>query len=84
MKAFNVKDGLGVRLLQEADITPVIITGRTSEIVTSRARKLGISEAYQGEINKVSILHLLCEKYQVLASKIAYIGDDLDDIDAIC
>ena len=44
LKAFNIRDGLGIKLLQRAGISVVIITGRQSEIVARRARELGITD----------------------------------------
>ena len=48
IKAFNVKDGLGLTLLQDHGIDVVIITGRRSEVVTRRAQELGIETVIQG------------------------------------
>src|SRR5690554_3048013 len=48
LKAFNVRDGLGIKWLQDAGISTAIITGRTSNIVLNRAKGLGISHVIQG------------------------------------
>src|SRR5690606_18787811 len=79
-KAFNIKDGLGIRLLIEKGIIPVIITGRNSEIVTTRARELGIEEVYQGVQDKLEIYRKLKKKYGVTDEEVAFIGDDLNDL----
>ena len=77
MKAFNVKDGYGIHdLLMPAGITPVILTGRSSEILLNRCAELGITQIHQGGSNKI-------EKIKAIAadlSQVAYIGDDLNDI----
>lgn len=83
MKAFCIKDGQGIKLLQAASITPVIITARKSKIVENRAQELGITEIYQGKGDKVSVLQELVQKYHISPSQVAYIGDDLGDLDAI-
>ncbi len=83
MKAFNVKDGYRIIKLSENGIIPVIITGRTSEIVAERARELHISELYQGVGDKLTVLKGVAEKYGILSSEVAYIGDDLNDLDCI-
>lgn len=83
MKAFSIKDGQGIRLLQAASITPVIITARTSKIVENRARELDIEELYQGQGDKVDVLKILAGKYGVSPKQIAYIGDDLGDLEAV-
>lgn len=80
MKAFNVKDGLGIKKLQVHDIKPIIITGRNSEIVAIRARELGITEVHQGIHDKVKKLEQICEKYKYDFDEVAYIGDDENDL----
>ena len=83
MKAFDVKDGYGIIHLEQHGITPVIITGRESEIVRKRASELGITELYQGVSDKLTQLKRIAEKYQAIPDEIAYIGDDLNDLDCI-
>ena len=84
MKAFNIKDGYAIaHMLPEMGIIPVIITGRESRIVANRAEELGITELYQGISNKLSQLKKVAEKYNVTPEEIAYIGDDLNDLECI-
>ena len=52
-KAFDVKDGHGIKMIQRAEIEVGIITGRTSEVVNVRAHELGIKIVYQGAKNKL-------------------------------
>lgn len=80
MKAFNVKDGLGINLLHKHGIIPVLITGRKSEIVNIRADELKIKEIYQGVKNKIQIYNQLKEKYCLNDEEISYIGDDFNDL----
>ena len=56
MKAFNAKDGLGIKLLIKKGIVPIIITGRRSKIVTRRCEEIGITVLYQGVRDKADIL----------------------------
>ena len=79
-KAFNIKDGLGIKLLMDKGIIPVIITGRNSEIVNIRAKELGIEEVYQGIKDKLEVYKLIKEKYKLFDEEVAYIGDDLNDL----
>lgn len=82
-KAFHVKDGCGIcDILLPSGITPVIITGRTSVIVKNRCNELGITEIYQGIVNKLEKLKELCmgESNESDLSQVAYIGDDLNDL----
>lgn len=83
MKAFSVKDGLGIAKLHTKGIIPVIITGRTSEIVTQRAKELNITEVIQGVHDKVKILKQIAEKYNCDINEIAYIGDDENDLECM-
>ena len=84
MKAFNVKDGFGIHdILPQCGIVPVIITGRNSEIVKSRAAELGVTEMYQGIQNKAACVQYLLGKYSCTSEDVAYIGDDLQDIPAM-
>lgn len=84
MKAFDVKDGYAIyRMLPEHDIIPVIITGRTSEIVKRRAGELGISELYQGITDKTGTLRAVMEKYGCEMENAAYFGDDIPDLAAM-
>ena len=77
MKAFNIKDGCGIHdILIPTGIIPVIITGRSSDIVINRCKELGIHKVYQGVKNKL-------EKLQSLTTDlatVAYIGDDINDL----
>lgn len=84
MKAFDVKDGYAIyHMLPAHGIIPVIITGRSSEIVAARAKELKIAELYQGISDKLSKLKDVAAKYGASPEEIAYIGDDLNDLDCI-
>jgi len=83
LKAFNIKDGLGIKLLQRAGIEVAIITGRQSEIVARRARELGIDDVIQGREDKRQALQELCATRQLTLEDCAYMGDDLPDLGAI-
>jgi 3-deoxy-D-manno-octulosonate 8-phosphate phosphatase (KDO 8-P phosphatase) len=82
-KAFNVKDGYRLINMKKYDIIPVIITGRKSEILTKRAAELNIEEVYQGVDDKLRVLDDLLHKYQLTYENVAYIGDDVNDIDCM-
>ena len=84
MKAFDVKDGCGIKdILPTLGIVPVIITGRTSKIVENRAKEIGITELHQGVRDKLTILKEVAEKYNASPDEIAYIGDDINDLECI-
>lgn len=83
-KSFDVKDGYGISVLGRMhNIVPVIITARSSEIVSRRASELNISEVYQGVKNKSSQMLSVLEKYGEVCSDSAYIGDDIPDIECM-
>ena len=72
MKAFDVKDGYGIaHILPKLGIVPVIITGRESQIVASRAAELGITEICQGATDKSKTLKRIAEKYKCNTDNIA-------------
>ena len=83
LKAFNIKDGLGIKLLQRSGVQVAIITGRQSEIVARRARELGIEAVIQGREDKQLALQELCRQQHLTLADCAYMGDDLPDLSAI-
>lgn len=83
LKAFNIKDGLGIKLLQRAGITVAIITGRTSGVVGRRAAELGITHLVEGREDKLTALQELCGRLGLSLAECAYMGDDLPDLGAI-
>jgi len=83
LKKFNTRDGMGIKLLQAEGVIIAIITGEQTKIVTRRAKKLGIVEVFQGAKDKVSILIHLSEKFTIPFEQMAYMGDDVNDVDAL-
>lgn len=84
MKAFDVKDGYAIsNILPELNIKPVVITGRDSEIVAYRCAELGVEHIFQGVKNKVSILDALLTDSNSQYCEVAYIGDDLNDLECM-
>lgn len=83
MKAFFTRDGLGLKLLQRADIRIAIITGRSSDIVAQRAANLGIDLVLQGVENKRSAMGALLEREGLSFAQAGYMGDDIVDVDVM-
>ncbi len=79
-KAFHVLDGAGISYLHRAGIKTAIISGRTCDAVTHRAKELNITDVYQGAINKLDAYKEIREKYALRDEEICYIGDDLIDL----
>ncbi len=80
MKAFNTRDGLGLKALQRYNIELAIITGRDSEVVNERARQLGIKHVYTGRVDKLNAYRDLLEKTGIEEECVCYAGDDLIDL----
>ncbi len=80
IKVFNVRDGHGIKLLMDAGISVAVITGRTSEVVSRRAKELGIDEVFQGIKNKAEAYEALKLKTNFTDNEIACIGDDINDL----
>ena len=80
IKAFHAQDGKGLKLLEGEGIISGIITGRESQMVTRRARELGIKEVHQEINDKLEIFHKIIHKYDLSAAETVYIGDDINDI----
>lgn len=80
MKAFDVRDGHGVKLLREGGIEVAILTARQSTIVTMRARELGVARVVQGAADKVGGFERLLIDTGTQAQHCGYIGDDWPDL----
>ncbi|MFQ3574604.1 MAG: HAD hydrolase family protein [Thermodesulfovibrionales bacterium] len=84
MRGFSVRDGMGVeRLRNKANIETVIISGERSASILKRAEKLGIRCCYLGIDNKLSTLQTITSQKGLQMYEVAYIGDDLNDMDVI-
>ena len=79
-KAFNSRDGHGLKMLQRQGVEVAIITGRRSEVVTHRMAELGIRHVYQGQQNKLEAYHHLVTQLKLDPAHLAYVGDDLVDL----
>jgi 3-deoxy-D-manno-octulosonate 8-phosphate phosphatase (KDO 8-P phosphatase) len=79
-KAFNSRDGHGIKMLMKHGVTVAIITGRTSQVVEHRMANLGITHIYQGKLEKLPAYEELIDKLGVSAEQTAYVGDDVVDL----
>lgn len=79
LKAFNVRDGYGIRCLLNAGIDVAIITGRQAKLLEDRCATLGIQHLYQGQSDKLIAFNALLKKLDLTSGQTAYIGDDLID-----
>ncbi|MDY0278695.1 MAG: HAD hydrolase family protein [Acholeplasma sp.] len=81
-KSFSVKDGQGIKDLQKFGVEFIIVTGRTSNIVSSRSLELGIKNVHQGIENKEEIIKMYSFNDQNQFATL-YIGDDINDLPAM-
>jgi 3-deoxy-D-manno-octulosonate 8-phosphate phosphatase (KDO 8-P phosphatase) len=79
-KAFNSRDGHGMKMLQYSGVEIGIITGRTSDVVRHRMQNLGVEHVYQGKQEKLPAFEELRTKLGLQAHQIAYVGDDVVDL----
>ena len=85
MKSFSTYDGMGTSMLLKNNFIVAMITSEYENIniLKTRAAKLKIKEVYYNEQDKLSRIKYLSEKYNLALSNIAYIGDDLNDLDVL-
>ena len=81
LKKFNAKDGMGVEILLRSKVKTILLTRENSSIVKKRGAKIKAAATYIGTFNKELHLHKICKKFQVSPAEIAYIGDDLNDLE---
>ena len=83
MKAFSTYDGMATSMLKEKGIIVAILTGENSDVVIARAEKLQIDEVYVDEHEKLKRLTYLTKKYDITMDEVAYIGDDVNDLEVL-
>lgn len=81
LKRFNVQDGLGIRILQKADVQVALVSGRVSEATRVRAAELGVRDVFQDAgARKIPILQELLDSRGLEWTEVAVLGDDLADL----
>ena len=80
IKSFDIKDGLGLRMLSSAGIEPVIVSGRKSKALKHRAGELGIKEVHMGVADKKSRCKQIMERRGLSKQSVCCVGDDLPDL----
>lgn len=82
-KRFHTYDGAGVTLAHMHNIPVGIITGEDTEIVARRAKKLRVDFIFQGVNDKLNVAEHLCKQLNITLDEVAYIGDDLPDLELL-
>ena len=83
LKKFNARDGKAFELLRSEGILTGIITGETVELNQRRAKKLNVDIFECGCKDKLKTIKKYCEKYNLKLENVLYIGDDVNDLEAI-
>ena len=83
IKNFNVLDGFGIVKMRHLGFKVAIITARSSEPVTFRAKDLKIDKVYQDAYPKIEAYSKMLEELQVTDEEVCYIGDDIPDLDVL-
>ena len=79
IKAFHSRDGLGLKGLMRFGFTLVALTARRSNLVQVRMHELGIENLFQGREDKGAAFAEILQRFDLDASQVAYMGDDLVD-----
>lgn len=82
IKSFDIRDGLGMKLVQKAGIKVIIITGRKSNIFEKRMADLDVDLVFQGREDKGVALTEACAQFGIDPSDCLYMGDDWPDLSA--
>jgi 3-deoxy-D-manno-octulosonate 8-phosphate phosphatase (KDO 8-P phosphatase) len=80
LKAFDIQDGLGLKMLQASGVEVAIVTGRTSGALEARARNLGVARLFQGVEDKLAVFARLLGTLRLTEADAACMGDDLPDL----
>jgi 3-deoxy-D-manno-octulosonate 8-phosphate phosphatase (KDO 8-P phosphatase) len=83
LKKFHTRDGMGIKLLQAEGFITALITKEQTKIVARRGTKLGISEVFQGVLDKKAVLAHLSKKYGIPCRQMVFMGDDVNDLEAL-
>ncbi len=84
MKKYNAKDGLAIKMLIEQDKkVGFISSGSNKNIINNRAKLFNIEHVYIGTWDKLSVLKEWCKELNISLKQVAYIGDDLNDLEII-
>ncbi|MCR4656510.1 MAG: HAD-IIIA family hydrolase [Lachnospiraceae bacterium] len=83
LKRFNTYDGMGLKLLKERGIITGIVTAEDRRLNKRRAEKLKLDILVNSATDKLDAVKRLSEKYEIPLENIAYVGDDINDIEAV-
>ena len=82
-KKFNTRDGMGIKLLQRAGLITALITQEETKLVARRGEKLTIPEVHQRVHDKLRTLRDIATRHGLTLGEVAYMGDDVNDLEAL-
>lgn len=80
MKVFHVRDGVGIKLLQDNNIPVAVISAKDSQPLAKRMDELGVKYFYPGSKDKKTVLDSLLSELAIAPGEVAYVGDDMVDL----
>ncbi|KJD33407.1 cytidyltransferase [Tamlana nanhaiensis] len=83
-KGFDMRDGMGLEILRQYDVTVMIMTSENSELVAKRMEKLKLKHVFLGVKDKYTLLKNITIDLGISLSNVAYVGDDVNDLTNIC
>jgi YrbI family 3-deoxy-D-manno-octulosonate 8-phosphate phosphatase len=83
LKKFNTRDGMGIALLRQKGIVTGIITSENVKLNRKRADKLKLDILKEGCNDKLGVISQICLEKKVSLKNVCYIGDDINDIQAM-
>ena len=82
MKKFHTRDGMGITLLKKKNIPTIIITKEKTPMVKKWATRMK-AKLYDGVVEKKSIISVIKNEFKIKAEEIAYVGDDINDVELL-
>ena len=82
-KKFHVRDGMAVNILLRNNIKTVIVTKESSKIVKKWGKEMNVDKIFSNSIKKESKLKTICTQFKVKPNQIAFIGDDVNDLELL-
>lgn len=83
LKKFSFSDVMGISLGRKAGLVFALISGEDNNLINRFAEKMGIVDIYKGSKDKAADLRSFAEKYGFAMSQICFMGDDVNDLNAL-
>ncbi|WP_240471720.1 KdsC family phosphatase [Hymenobacter aerophilus] len=83
VRAFHIRDGYAVRHALRQGYRVAVISGREEEGVRKRLESLDVRDIYLGVDDKMKIFNNYLNSYHLETTSIAYMGDDMPDLEVM-